>query len=323
MSLAIEGNRHGRASGSGGIDADRIFHGVTFGAAAIVLAVLIGVFISLLVGAWPALRTFGLGFFVTESWNPVTEKFGALAPLYGTLVTSLIAMLIAVPVGLGIAIFLTETCPRPLRRPIGIAIELLAGIPSIIYGIWGLFVFAPFMQTVVQPAIISTLGAIPGIGFLFFGPPYGIGLLTSGLILAMMIVPFIASTAREVFLTVPSVLREAAFGMGMTRWEVNRSIIIPYVRSALVGGTMLALGRALGETMAVTFVIGNAHRIPSSILSPGTTISAAIANEFTEATAGIYTSSLIALGFVLFVITFAVLSAAQLMLRQMKKKAGE
>jgi phosphate transport system permease protein len=301
---------------------DRVFQVLTLGAALIVLAVLLGVFVSLSVGAWPAFQQFGPRFLVTESWNPVTGKFGALAPLYGTVVTSVIAMVIAIPVGLGIAIFLTETCPRTLRRPLGIAIELLAGIPSIIYGIWGMFVFAPFMQTVVQPALIDTLGNLPVIGVLFSGAPYGIGMLTAGLILSMMVLPIIASQARDVFLTVPDMLRESAYGLGMTRWEVNRHIVIPHVRTALVGGVMLALGRALGETMAVTFVIGNAHRISASILAPGTTISAAIANEFTEATTPIYTASLIALGLVLFILTFIVLACAQWMLRRLKIKAG-
>ncbi|AQS49931.1 phosphate ABC transporter permease subunit PstC [Thioclava nitratireducens] len=301
---------------------DRIFGTLTLAAAVVVLLVLLGVFVSLVMGAWPALKEYGLPFLWTEKWNPVTEKFGALAPLYGTVVTSIIAMVIAVPVGLGIAIFLTETCPRMLRRPLGIAIELLAGIPSIIYGIWGLFVFAPFMQSYIQPFLIDTLGNVPVIGGLFAGPPYGIGMLTAGLILAMMILPFIASLARDIFQTVPPMLRESAYGMGMTRWEVNRHIVIPHVRTALVGGIMLSLGRALGETMAVTFVIGNAHRISGSILAPGTTISAAIANEFTEATTPIYTSSLIALGLVLFILTFIVLAAAQWMLKRMKQKSG-
>lgn len=301
---------------------DRVFGSLTLVAAVVVLLTLLGVFVSLAMGAWPAFQKFGLGFLYTEKWNPVTDKFGALAPLYGTVVTSVIAMLIAVPVGLGIAIFLTETCPRLLRRPLGIAIELLAGIPSIIYGIWGLFVFAPFMQADVQPLIIDTLGQLPWIGNLFSGPPYGIGMLTAGLILAMMVLPFIASLARDIFLTVPDMLRESAYGLGMTRWEVNRHIVIPHVRTALVGGIMLSLGRALGETMAVTFVIGNAHRISASILQPGTTISAAIANEFTEATTPLYTASLIALGLVLFILTFIVLAAAQYMLRRMKQKSG-
>ncbi|TNE92699.1 phosphate ABC transporter permease subunit PstC [Thioclava sp. L04-15] len=301
---------------------DRVFGTLTFAAAVVVLLTLLGVFVSLAMGAWPAFQHFGASFLVTAKWNPVTDRFGALAPLYGTVVTSVIAMLIAVPVGLGIAIFLTETCPRILRRPLGIAIELLAGIPSIIYGIWGLFVFAPFMQSVVQPALIDTLGQVPLIGTLFSGAPYGIGMLTAGLILAIMVLPFIASLARDIFLTVPDMLRESAYGLGMTRWEVNRHIVIPHVRTALVGGIMLSLGRALGETMAVTFVIGNAHRISASILQPGTTISAAIANEFTEATTPLYTASLIALGLVLFILTFIVLAVAQYMLRRMKAKTG-
>jgi len=320
--MAITQEFSGRARANPAARADRIFFALTLGAALIVLAVLLGVFVSLSWGAWPAFQEFGLRFLITEKWNPVTDKFGALAPLYGTVVTSVIAMVIAVPVGLGIAIFLTETCPRVLRRPLGIAIELLAGIPSIIYGIWGMFVFAPFMQSVVQPSLIDTLGHVPGIGMLFSGAPYGIGMLTAGLILAMMVLPFIASLARDIFLTVPDMLRESAYGLGMTRWEVNRHIVIPHVRTALVGGVMLALGRALGETMAVTFVIGNAHRISGSILAPGTTISAAIANEFTEATTPLYTASLIALGLVLFILTFIVLACAQWMLRRMKRKAG-
>lgn len=302
--------------------ADRVFGTLTFAAAVVVLLTLLGVFVSLAMGVWPAFQHFGPSFLLTAKWNPVTDRFGALAPLYGTVVTSVIAMLIAVPVGLGIAIFLTETCPRILRRPLGVAIELLAGIPSIIYGIWGLFVFAPFMQSVVQPALIDTLGQVPLIGTLFSGAPYGIGMLTAGLILAMMVLPFIASLARDIFLTVPDMLRESAYGLGMTRWEVNRHIVIPHVRTALVGGIMLSLGRALGETMAVTFVIGNAHRISASILQPGTTISAAIANEFTEATTPLYTASLIALGLVLFILTFIVLAAAQFLLRRMKQKSG-
>ena len=302
---------------------DTIFKNVTRGAALIVLAVLAGVAISLVAGAWLAFETFGLGFLITESWNPVTEKFGALAPIYGTVVTSIIAMVIAVPVGLGIAIFLTESCPRPLRRPIGIAVELLAGIPSIIYGIWGLFVFAPFLQHTLQPFLIGTFGHIPVLSSLFAGPPYGIGILTAGLILAIMVLPFISSIARDVFTTVPPVLKESAYGLGMTTWEVTRKIVLPYTRVAVLGGVMLALGRALGETMAVTFVIGNAHRITPSLLAPGTTISASIANEFTEATGDLYTSSLFALGLVLFVITFIVLAIARMMLAQMKRRAGE
>jgi phosphate transport system permease protein len=296
---------------------DRVFHGVTLAAAIIVLLLLVGVIVALFDGALPALRQFGLGFIVSEVWNPVTEQFGALAPIYGTLITSVIAMLIAVPVSLGIAIFLTEFCPIRLRRPIGIAIELLAGIPSIIYGIWGLFALAPFLQKNVQPPIIDALEGVPVLENLFAGPPYGIGVLTAGLILSIMILPFIASVTRDVFETVPAVLKEAAYGIGCTTWEVIRNVVIPYTRIGIFGGVMLGLGRALGETMAVTFVIGNAHRISASLFAPGTTISATIANEFTEAVGDLYTSSLIALGLILFVITFLVLAAARLMLARM------
>jgi phosphate transport system permease protein len=231
-------------------------------------------------------------------------------------------MLIAVPVGLFIAIFLTELCPMWLRRPIGIAIELLAGIPSIIYGIWGLFVFAPFLQQHVQPFLIDTFASVPGLSTLFAGPPYGIGMLTAGLILAVMVLPFITSISRDVFAAVPPVLKEAAYGLGCTTWEVSRFVVLPYARVGVIGGVMLGLGRALGETMAVTFVIGNAHSISGSILQPGTTISATIANEFTEAVGDLYTSSLIALGLILFVITFIVLAAARLMLMRLNARVG-
>jgi len=301
---------------------DAIFRHLTRLSALAVLIILSGIILSLIHGSLPALSTFGFGFLVTESWNPVTEKFGAIAPIYGTLITSLIAMLIAVPVGLFIALFLTELCPLWLRRPIGIAIELLAGIPSIIYGIWGLFVFAPFLQQTLQPLLINTLGELPGIGNLFAGPPYGIGMLTAGLILAIMVLPFITSISRDVFEAVPPVLKEAAYGVGCTTWEVVRYVVLPYARVGVIGGVMLALGRALGETMAVTFVIGNAHRIAASILAPGTTISATIANEFTEAVGDLYTSSLIALGLILFAITFIVLAIARLMLMRINAKVG-
>lgn len=301
---------------------DAVFRNITRAAAILVLVLLAGVAISLVSGSIPALSTFGFDFLVTESWNPVKERFGALAPIYGTVVTSLIAMLIAVPVGIGIAIFLTELCPRPLRRPIGIAVELLAGIPSIIYGIWGLFIFAPFLQRTLQPFLISTFKEVPGLSSLFAGPPYGIGILTAGLILAIMVLPFITSITRDVFETVPAVLKESAYGIGCTTWEVVSKVVLPHTRVAVVGAVMLALGRALGETMAVTFVIGNAHRITASILAPGTTISAAIANEFTEATGELYTSALISLGLVLFLITFIVLACARLMLARMRARAG-
>ncbi len=301
---------------------DALFHLATGASAVLVLIVLSAIFASLMLGAWLALETFGFSFFVTESWNPVTEKFGALAPVAGTLVTSFIAMLIAIPVGLGAAIFLTELCPRPLQRPIGIGIELLAGIPSIIYGIWGLFVFAPFLQQYVQPALIAAFGKIPILDALFAGPPYGIGVLTAGLILSIMVLPFITAVSRDVFETVPVLLKESAYGIGCTTWEVIRSVVIPYTRVGLLGGIMLGLGRALGETMAVTFVIGNAHRLSPSILAPGTTISATIANEFTEATGDLYNSSLIALGLILFIITFIVLALARLLLMRIEKASG-
>jgi phosphate transport system permease protein len=301
---------------------DAVYRNLTRTAAITVLAILGGIIISLVDGSWLALRTFGLNFLLVDTWNPVTEKFGAIAPIYGTLVTSTIAMLIAVPVGLFIALFLTELCPMWLRRPIGIAIELLAGIPSIIYGIWGLFVFAPFLQQYVQPVLINVFGEIPVLSTLFAGPPYGIGILTAGLILAIMVLPFITSISRDVFTAVPPVLKEAAYGLGCTTWEVVRYVVLPYARVGVIGGVMLGLGRALGETMAVTFVIGNAHRISGSLLAPGTTISATIANEFTEAVGDLYTSALIALGLILFVITFIVLAVARYMLMRLNARIG-
>jgi phosphate transport system permease protein len=301
---------------------DALFHRLTQGAALIVLLILGGVIVSLIDGSLPAFQQFGFGFFVNQVWNPVTKKFGALAPIYGTVVTSAIAMLIAVPLGLGIAVFLTELCPPSLRRPIGIAIELLAGIPSIIYGIWGLFVFAPFLQQYVQPFIIALFGNVPVLTSLFAGPPYGIGILTASLILAIMVLPFVTSISRDVFNTVPPMLKESAYGMGCTTWEVVRNVVIPYTRVGVIGGIMLGLGRALGETMAVTFVIGNAHRIAPSLFAPGTTISASIANEFTEAVGDLYTSSLIALGLILFMITFIVLAFARIMLMRLETQSG-
>jgi phosphate transport system permease protein len=301
---------------------DATFRHLTRGAAILVLVILGGVIIALIQGSLPALREFGLSFLYEERWNPVTEKFGAFAAIYGTLVTSIIAMAIAVPLGLLISLFLTELCPMWLRRPIGIAIELLAGIPSIIYGIWGLFVFAPFLQRFVQPLLIDTFEHVPVLSTLFEGPPYGIGTLTAGLILAIMVLPFITSISRDVFEAVPPVLKEAAYGVGCTTWEVVRYVVLPYARVGVIGGVMLGLGRALGETMAVTFVIGNAHRVSASILAPGTTISATIANEFTEAVGDLYTSSLIALGLILFVITFIVLALARYMLMRIERRVG-
>ncbi|CAO3440574.1 phosphate ABC transporter permease subunit PstC [Azospirillum endophyticum] len=301
---------------------DAAFRNGTLAFALLVLLILGGVMVSLIDGALPALRAFGFGFVTTEVWNPVSEQFGALAPIYGTLLTSIIAMAVGIPVSFGIALFITEMCPAWLKRPLGVAIELLAGIPSIIYGIWGLFVFAPFMQSTIQPFLINTLGQVPGLGNLFMGPPYGIGILTAGLILGIMVLPFITSITRDVFETVPPMVRESAYGLGATTWEVVWNVVLPYTRTGVVGGVMLGLGRALGETMAVTFVIGNAHRISSSIMAPGTTISASIANEFTEAVGDVYTASLVALGLILFMITFTVLSIAKLMLLRLQRKAG-
>jgi phosphate transport system permease protein len=301
---------------------DAVFRNLTRAAAIGVLLLLSGVIISLIQGSIPAIRAFGFGFLTSERWNPVTNNFGALPAIYGTIVTSFIAMLIAVPVGLMIAFFLTELCPQWLRRPIGTAIELLAGIPSIIYGIWGLFLFAPFLQATLQPFLINTLGNVPGIGSLFAGPPYGIGILTSGLILTIMVLPFVTAITRDVFEAVPAVLKEAAYGLGCTRWEVVRNVVLPYARVGVIGGIMLGLGRALGETMAVTFVIGNAHRISASVLAPGTTISATIANEFNEAVGDLYTSALIELGLILFVITFIVLAIARYMLMRIERRIG-
>ena len=301
---------------------DRFFHGLTFTAAIAVLILLGGVIVSLAIGSLPAIQEFGFGFLVTEVWNPVTDKYGAGAAIFGTIATSIIAMVIAVPIGIGIAIFLSELCPQPLRQPIGIAIELLAGIPSIIFGIWGLFIFAPILQAYVEPGIIAFFGPIPGLNMLFAGPPYGIGIFTAGFILAIMVLPFISSISRDVFATVPPVLKESAYGLGFTTREVVGKVVIPYTRVGIIGGIMLALGRALGETMAVTFVIGNAHRISTSVLAPGTTISATIANEFTEAVGSLYTSALIELGLILFVITFFVLAIARYLLMRIEKKGA-
>jgi len=301
---------------------DSRFRSVTWLASVGVLAIFAGVIASLVMGSMPAIKAFGFSFVTSGAWNPVTEKFGALASIYGTLVTSFLAMAMAVPVGIGIAIFLTEICPRPLRRPVGIAIELLAGIPSIIYGIWGLFVFAPVFQESLQPWLIGLFQNIPGLQTILAGPPYGIGIFTAAIILSVMILPFISAVTRDVFDTVPPTLKEAAYAMGCTTWEVMWRVVLPFARTGVVGGAMLALGRALGETMAVTFVIGNAHHILPSLFAPGTTISATIANEFTEAVGDLYLSSLIELGLILFVITFIVLASAQLMLGALERRAG-
>ncbi|HEY3918510.1 MAG TPA: phosphate ABC transporter permease subunit PstC [Stellaceae bacterium] len=303
--------------------ADFLFRSTTRLFAFAVLLLLGAVMVALLIGGMPAFRAFGISFLWSETWNPVKQIFGGAPAIYGTLITSLIAMLIGVPLALGVAMFLTELCPPMLRRPIGILIELLAAIPSIIYGIWGLFVLAPFLQLTVQPFLKGTIGDIPLIGVLFSGPPLGLGVLTAGFILAVMVLPFIAAVTRDVFLTVPPMLRESAYGIGLTTAEVVREIVLPYTRIGVVGGVMLGLGRALGETMAVTFVIGNAHRISPSLLAPGTTISATLANEFSEAVGQLYTSSLILLGFILFIITCAVLAAAKLLLLRLDQQAAK
>ena len=301
---------------------DFLFHGITQFFACSVLITLLGIIVSLVINAWPALHTFGLGFFFTQEWDIVNGEFGGLIAIYGTLVTSLIALLIAVPLSFGIAVFLTELCPGPLRRPLGTAVELLAAVPSIIYGMFGLFIFAPLFAEYIQPALAATLGQVPGLGILFSGAFNGIGVLCAGLILAMMILPFISSVMRDVFEIVPPVLKESAYGIGCTTWEVVKNVVLPYTKAGVIGGIMLGLGRALGETMAVTFVIGNAHRLSASLFAPGTSIASTLANEFGEAEAGNHLSSLFALGLALFIITFIVLACAKWMLSNMEKKQG-
>jgi phosphate transport system permease protein len=295
---------------------DRFFLGVTFSFAALVLAALMGILLSLFVEAWPALREYGFGFVTGTRWSPADDVYGAVIAIYGTLVTSAIALLIAVPISFGIAVFLTETCPIGLRRPLGTAIELLAGVPSIIYGFWGLFVLAPLFQEYVQPLFIAT--GLP----LFSGPPLGIGVFTAGLVLALMVIPFIASVMRDVFETVPPVLKESAYGIGCTTWEVVRNIVLPYTRVGVIGGVMLGLGRALGETMAVTFVIGNANRLAGSLFAPGNSIASTLANEFAEADPALHIPSLFALGLLLFLITFVVLAAAKWLIARGTARAG-
>ena len=300
---------------------DRLFRLVLLATVAFVLLGLASAALSMLWGGREALQVAGLEFFFSADWNPVEQRYGALVPIYGTLVTALVAMLIAVPVSFGIAFFLTEVAPRWLRGPVGTAIELLAGIPSIIYGMWGLFVLVPVMTEHVTPWANEHLGTLPLVGPLFQGPPIGIGMLTAGIVLAIMVIPFISSVMREVFLTVPRRLKESAYALGSTRWEVSWDIVLPYTRSAVIGGVFLGLGRALGETMAVAFVIGNSTRFTASLLEPGTTIAALIANDFGEAT-GTYRSALLLLGFVLFVVTFIVLAIARLMLRRLARREG-
>ncbi|MFN3076889.1 MAG: phosphate ABC transporter permease subunit PstC [Alphaproteobacteria bacterium] len=307
---------------SGSALGDRLFHAVTWFFSAAVLLLLAGVTATLVQGSLPALAEFGVGFFVTSAWDPVMDRYGALVPVYGTLMTALIAMLIGLPLSFGVAFFLTELCPLSLKRPIGTAIELLAAVPSIIYGMWGLFVLAPYLQKTVQPALVSTFDGVPILGTLFGGPPVGIGILTAGIILGGMILPYVTSVMRDVFETVPPALRESAYGLGATQWEVVWHVVLPRSSVGVMGGIMLGLGRALGETMAVTFVIGNSHNISGSLLAPGTTIASALANEFTEAVGDLYSASLMALGLVLFLITFAVLAMAKRMLLRLQESQG-
>ncbi|MFP5413253.1 MAG: phosphate ABC transporter permease subunit PstC [Gammaproteobacteria bacterium] len=295
---------------------DSLFGWVTFSFAALVLLVLLGILVSLFIEAWPALREFGVGFLWGTTWSPTDDVYGAVIGIYGTLVTSAIALLFAVPISFGIAVFLTETCPRSLRRPLGTAIELLAGIPSIIYGFWGLFVLAPILQEYVQPLLSAT--GLP----IFSGPPLGIGIFTAGMVLALMVIPFTASVMRDVFETVPPVLKESAYGLGCTTWEVIRNIVLPYTRVGVIGGVMLGLGRALGETMAVTFVIGNANRLASSLFAPGNSIASTLANEFAEADPVLHIPALFALGLLLFVITVIVLIGAKWLTDRSAARAG-
>ncbi len=301
---------------------DAVFRKVTLGFALFVLLILGAIIASLIWGSYPIFEKYGPGFLSSTAWNPVTEEFGAANAIYGTIVTSFIALLIALPVSLGIAIFLTELCPNWLKRPLGTAVELLAAIPSIIYGMWGLFVFAPLFAQYVQPVLTKYLGGVPVIGALFQGAPMGIGMLAAGIILAVMVIPFIASVMRDVFEIVPHVLKESAYGLGATTWEVVRNVVLPYTKVGVVGGTMLGLGRALGETMAVTFVIGNTPKIAASLFEPGASIASTIANEFAEANPGAHISALIGVGLILFLITFVVLALAKVMLMQLAKREG-
>ena len=302
---------------------DWLFFNLTRGFAALTLLLLAGIIVSLVISSWDSIEKFGFGFIWSQEWNPPAEQFGALIPIYGTLSTSLIALIIAVPVSFGIALFLTELSPPWLRRPLGIAIELLAAVPSIVYGMWGLMVFAPIFAEYVQPLLSGTLGKVPLVGRLFAGAPLGIGILAAGIILAIMIIPFIASVMRDVFDVTPAMLKESAYGVGSTTWEVVWNVVLPYTKVGVIGGIMLGLGRALGETMAVTFVIGNTNFLSSiSLYAPGNSITSTLANEFGEATPGIYTASLIELGLILFLITLAVLVFSKLLLLRLSKQEG-
>jgi phosphate transport system permease protein len=302
---------------------DRLFSWTARAAALLTLALLVGILVSLLIGAWPAIEKYGLGFFTSTTWDPVAEEFGGLVMIYGTLATSLIALVIAVPVSFGIALFLTELSPAWLKRPLGTAIELLAAVPSIVYGMWGLLVFGPLLATYVQQPLQGLFGNVPVLGALFSGPPVGIGILAAGIILAIMIIPFIAAVMRDVFDVTPPMLKESAYALGSTTWEVVFRVVLPYTKSGVIGGIMLGLGRALGETMAVTFVIGNFNQLDSlSLFAPANSITSALANEFAEAGAGLHQAALIYLGLVLFFITFVVLSLSKLLLARLRRNEG-
>ena len=303
--------------------ADAAFSWLAHGAAWITLLLLVGIIVSLFVGAMPAIREFGLGFFVSTEWDPVQLKFGGLVMIYGTLMTSFIALLIAVPVSFGIAIFLTELSPSWLKRPLGVAIELLAAVPSIVYGMWGLLVFGPILATYVQQPLQGAFAGVPVLGALFSGPPVGIGILSAGIILAIMVIPFIAAVMRDVFETTPALLKESAYGLGSTTWEVVSKVVLPYTKTGVVGAIMLGLGRALGETMAVTFVIGNFNQLDSlSLFQAANSITSALANEFAEAGEGLHQASLIYLGLILFLITFVVLAMSKVLLSRLRKGEG-
>ncbi len=301
---------------------DTIFRNLTRTFAFLVFGLLAAILVSLVVGARASLEKFGVGFLWSEAWDPVKDDFGALVPIFGTLATSGIALLVAIPVSFGIAMFLTELSPVWLRRPLGTAIEMLAAIPSIIYGMWGLFVFAPIFQEHVQPLLKSALGDVPFLGALVDGPPMGIGMLAAGIILAVMVIPFITAVMRDVFELVPAMLKESAYGLGSTTWEVVWRVVLPYTKVGVIGGIMLGLGRALGETMAVTFVIGNAHELSASLFAPGNSIASALANEFTEAVGDTYSSALVELGLILFLITTIVLACSKLLLLQLARREG-
>ncbi len=302
---------------------DVIFSALVKIAALITLLMLGGIIISLIFASWPSMQKFGFSFLWTKEWDAPAEEFGALVPIYGTIVTSLIALIIAVPVSFGIALFLTELAPNWLRRPLGIAIELLAAIPSIVYGMWGLFVFAPLFAEYFQEPVGNVMSSVPIVGELFSGPAFGIGILAAGIILAIMIIPYIASVMRDVFEQTPVMMKESAYGIGCTTWEVIWNIVLPYTRNGVIGGVMLGLGRALGETMAVTFVIGNTYQLDSaSLFMPGNSITSALANEFAEAESGLHTSALMELGLILFVITFIVLAISKLMVMRLAKNEG-